>query len=162
MSAVSASLRPGTSVALFTAGNGVLPDFRQWEGVMRRIGWLAAIVAVGTASVIVAAQGTTTYTSGNDFQSFCASCHGSAGKGDGVLAGSLRKRPADLTQLTVKNDGVYPAEAVMKIIDGGHESADMPAWKDVFAKSQESAGADAAKVRMDGLAKYIETLQKKP
>jgi cytochrome c553 len=129
---------------------------------MRRIGWLAAVVAVGTASVIAAAQASTTYTSSNDFQSFCASCHGSAGKGDGVLAGSLRKHPPDLTQLSVKNDGVYPSEAVMKMIDGGHESADMPAWKDVFAKSQESAGAAAATVRMQGLAKYLETLQKKP
>ena len=129
---------------------------------MRRTGWLAAIVAVGTASAIAAAQGSTTYTSGNDFQSFCASCHGSGGKGDGVLAGSLRKHPADLTQLTIRNDGVYPTEAVMKMIDGGHESADMPAWRDVFAKSQESAGADAAKVRMQGLAKYLETLQKRP
>lgn len=129
---------------------------------MRRIGWLAAIVAVGTASVIAAAQGSTSYTSSNDFQSFCASCHGSTGKGDGVLAGSLRKHPADLTQLSVKNDGVYPTEAVMKMIDGGHESADMPAWKDVFAKSQESAGAEAAAVRMQGLAKYLESLQKKP
>jgi mono/diheme cytochrome c family protein len=129
---------------------------------MRRIGWLAAIAAVGTASVIVAAQGGATYTSSNDFQSFCASCHGAAGKGDGVLAGSLRKHPADLTQLSIKNDGVFPTEAVLKIIDSGHESVDMPAWKDVFAKSQESAGADAAKARMGSLAKYLESLQKKP
>ena len=132
-------------------------------GLMRRLGLLAALGAVGTASVIAAAQGSaTTYTSSNDFQSFCASCHGSAGKGDGVLANALKKRPADLTQLTIKNEGAYPVDAVLKIMAGGHESEDMPAWKDVFAKSQESAGADAAKVRMQSLAKYIETLQQKP
>jgi cbb3-type cytochrome c oxidase subunit III len=128
---------------------------------MRRVGLLAAICAVGTASVIVAAQGSTTYSSGNDYQSFCASCHGSAGKGDGVLANSLRKHPSDLTELAIKNEGVYPIDAVVKMIDGGHESADMPAWKEVFAKSQESSGAEAAKARMQGLAKYLETMQKK-
>jgi len=31
------------------------------------------------------------------------SCHGAAGKGDGVIAGSLKRRPADLTQLAKKN-----------------------------------------------------------
>ena len=103
---------------------------------MRRVGLLAAIVAVGTASVMVAAQGSTSYTSANDYQSFCASCHGSAGKGDGVLANSLRKHPSDLTELTIKNQGVYPIDAVLKMIDGGHESADMPAWKEVFGDDE--------------------------
>jgi len=101
-------------------------------------------------------------SSQTDFQSFCASCHGATGKGDGVLAGALRKRPSDLTRLTIRNEGVYPAEAVLKIIDGGHETADMPAWKDVFAKSQDSAGVDAAKTRMRSLVKFLETLQQKP
>ena len=30
-----------------------------------------------------------------DFQAYCASCHGPAAKGDGVIATSLVKRPPD-------------------------------------------------------------------
>ena len=131
---------------------------------MTRLAMLTAACAVGLTSAVALANGaqTTTFSSANDFQSFCSSCHGTTGKGDGVLAGSLKKRPSDLTLLTIKSAGVFPADAVLKIIDGGHETNDMPAWKDVFAKSQESAGADAAQTRMRSLVSYLETMQQKP
>ncbi|MBI3490921.1 MAG: cytochrome c [Acidobacteria bacterium] len=132
---------------------------------MTRLGALAAACGVGLTSAVLVAGGlqtSTRYSSNSDFQSFCASCHGTSGKGDGVLARSLSKRPADLTQLKKKNDGVYPADAVFKVIDAGHESADMPAWTQVFAKSQESAGTGAAKERIRSLVDYLETIQQKP
>src|SRR5436190_14115672 len=93
------------------------------------------------------------YSGHNDFQVYCASCHGTAAKGDGVIARSLAKRPPDLTKLSVRNNGVFPDERVGKTIDGrgpgsGHSTPDMPAWADVFAKSQESAGAEAATARI--------------
>jgi mono/diheme cytochrome c family protein len=120
---------------------------------------------VGLALPRVATAGPQTpssYSGPADYQVFCASCHGAAAKGDGVIAGSLRKRPADLTQLSKKNGGVFPADATFKIIDAGHETADMPAWSAVLAKSQESAGEEAAKARIRALVKYLETLQPKP
>src|SRR6476620_2188049 len=40
------------------------------------------------------------------------------GKGDGTLSKSLRKKPADLTQLAKKNNGQFPADTVAKFIDG--------------------------------------------
>jgi len=48
----------------------------------------------------------------------CAVCHGTTGKGDGELAGSLETRPADLTQIAARRDGVWPMLEIMSIIDG--------------------------------------------
>jgi mono/diheme cytochrome c family protein len=117
------------------------------------------------ASVQVAAaapQTASPYSGSADYRTFCTSCHGTAGKGDGTLAGSLRKRPADLTQISKKNGGLFPQDQVFKLIDAGHENADMPAWTVVLANSQESAGIEAAQARIRQLVKYIETLQPKP
>ena len=130
---------------------------------MTRVGMLTA-VCVGLTSVGVLAggqQASTSESGSRDFQIFCSSCHGASAKGDGVLAGALKKRPADLTQLSKKNEGVYPTDAVFKAIDEGHETKDMPAWTEVFAKSSESTGPEAAKVRIRGLVRYLETLQEK-
>ena len=95
-----------------------------------------------------------------------ASCHGAEGRGDGVIAKSLKKRPADLTQLTKRNNGVFPEERVFKTIDGrqpggAHSDSDMPVWGDVFAKSSESAGAENVAARIETLVRYLQTLQAK-
>lgn len=106
------------------------------------------------------------YSGGADYQVYCRSCHGASGKGDGSIATSLKKRPADLTQLAKQNDGVFPEGKVSKTVDGrtsgsAHGDSDMPAWGDVFAKSSESQGAENVALRIRALVKYLETLQAK-
>src|SRR5579863_7921147 len=71
------------------------------------------------------------------FASYCAVCHGPAGKGDGPAASELKVGPADLTQLAKKNDGKFPADHVRSILDFGtkapaHGSNDMPVWGTLF------------------------------
>lgn len=133
---------------------------------MKALGLLAAVtIVVASALVTLGAQAQPSSPTW-DYQVFCASCHGAEGRGDGVIAKSLRKHPTDLTQLTIGNNGVYPKERVAKAIDGSqpdgaHSAADMPAWAEVFAKSSDSAGAENAAARIDGLVKYINTLQAK-
>ncbi len=68
-----------------------------------------------------------------EYQSKCASCHGSDAKGDGPMADQLKIAPADLTQLAKKNGGVFPLGAVYEKIDGrqevkAHGPRDMPVW----------------------------------
>ena len=132
---------------------------------MRAWGLLtAATIVVASALVSVGAQvQSQPYSGSGDYQVYCSSCHGSDARGDGVIAKSLKKHPADLTQLAKRNDGAYPSEKVFKTIDGakggGHSDSDMPAWGDVFAKSTESAGAENAAARIDVLVKYIQSLQ---
>lgn len=53
-----------------------------------------------------------------DFAGYCAACHGMSGKGDGEGATALGRKPADLTQLSAKNGGVFPGTQVMAKIWG--------------------------------------------
>jgi cytochrome c553 len=127
----------------------------------------AAIIIVASALVTAGARGQPQpYSGSGDYQVYCSSCHGTEARGDGVIAKSLKKHPADLTQLAKRNNGVYPDEKVFKTIDGrqpgsAHSDSDMPTWGDVFAKSSESAGAENAAARIDVLVKYLQTLQAK-
>ncbi len=105
------------------------------------------------------------YEGSDDYLAFCSSCHGSTAKGDGPLAAALRRRPADLTQLAKKNDGVFPAEKVFTTIDAGGRahglSAEMPEWASVFAKSRGSESPAEVRARIEQLVLYIRTLQAK-
>lgn len=133
---------------------------------MRAWGLPAAAIVVTFAAVTVAAQTPTARYSGNDdFHVYCSSCHGGEARGDGMIAKSLKKRPADLTQLSRRNGGVFPDDKVFKIIDGrkggAHTDSDMPAWGEVFAKASESASDETAAERIEILVRYLETLQAK-
>ena len=68
-----------------------------------------------------------------EYQSNCASCHGTGAKGDGPMSTELKRHPTDLTVLAKKNNGVFPLNSVYKIIDGrdeiaSHGSREMPVW----------------------------------
>jgi mono/diheme cytochrome c family protein len=129
------------------------------------------LTAAFIATSVAAAAGTVPQTAQIEegkqkYNTYCATCHGAGGKGDGTLSKSLRKRPADLTQLASKNKGVFPAEAVAKLIDGrtrdeAHVKSDMPIWGDVFSKSQTSPSPEDVKAKIDDLVKYLETIQSK-
>lgn len=106
-------------------------------------------------------------TGGEVFRTYCATCHGTSGRGDGPLAGSMRRKPADLTEIAKKNGGEYPSEIVFRTIDGktpvlGHGGPDMPVWGDAFARSRDGGDVDTVKFRIDSLVEFIRTLQVKP
>jgi len=136
---------------------------------MSKLGVLlvAALVSLAFGVRVLAGQDNNVGYSGlDDFRSFCASCPGPLAKGDGVLAGSFKKRPPDLTQLAKRNDGTFPVEQVFKTIDGrepvkGHGGKDMPVWGEVFAQSRDSQGPDGVKARIESLVRYLEKIQEK-
>ena len=102
-----------------------------------------------------------------DFHQYCSACHGEQGKGDGPIASSLRRHPANLTELARRNDGTFPADQVARIVDGrkpvpGHGGTDMPEWGDVFGKSSTSSEPDAVRTRIAAIVKYLESIQAKP
>ena len=137
------------------------------EMAMTRPAALITTACIAAAWLVaVPASAEQTYSGSGDYQVYCSSCHGTTAKGDGVLAKSLPKRPADLTHLTTRNKGQFPDERVARTIDGhepltAHGNSDMPAWGDVFAKSQDSQGAAAAKLRIAALVDYLQSLQEK-
>ena len=64
-----------------------------------------------------------------DFASYCAACHGASGTGNGALATTLSRRPADLTKLAARNGGTFPTTRVMAKIwgyTGGKTGSVMP------------------------------------
>lgn len=100
------------------------------------------------------------------FRTYCAVCHGPDAKGDGPAAPALKKQPANLTQLSKKNGGKFPAVTVTQFIEGeetlpAHGSRDMPIWGNIFRRMDTSPTGTITKLRIHNLATYIESLQEK-
>ena len=98
------------------------------------------------------------------YRTYCATCHGTDGKGEGPLAASLRFTPPDLSLVSKRNGGEYPAEKIQRIVDGrkplaGHGGPDMPIWGDAFRNAD--TGYDDAKVKekVRSIVEYLRTLQ---
>jgi mono/diheme cytochrome c family protein len=105
---------------------------------------------------------TTSYSGAEMYKTWCASCHGEQGKGDGPAAAALRTHPADLTLLAKKNHGHFPTEKVRDYIEGStvvaaHGSREMPVWGMVFRRLAE----ETVTYRVVTLASYVESLQAK-
>jgi mono/diheme cytochrome c family protein len=98
------------------------------------------------------------------FTTYCASCHGESGRGNGQVAIFLRQRPADLTQIAKRNKGTFPAERVHELIDGRrvvkvHGESQMPVWGDAFSRSATDSDERAIKEKIDALVSYLESIQ---
>lgn len=100
------------------------------------------------------------------FRTYCASCHGATGRGNGPLAEQLRRMPPDLTQFTRRNGGMFPSERVYRIIDGrdvsSHGDREMPVWGDVFKTVPGGSSAAAVKARIDAIVRYLAGIQERP
>ena len=99
------------------------------------------------------------------FKSYCAPCHGMDAKGDGPAAPALKSAPADLTALSKKNGGKFPADHVMSLLRGqatvtAHGNHDMPVWGPVFWQMSQGHEAEVQQ-RVTNLTHYIEALQAK-
>jgi cytochrome c553 len=102
------------------------------------------------------------------YVSYCASCHGMDGKGSGEMAAVLKTQPADLTRLSSRNHGKYPAHRVATVLQEGvvtpaHGEALMPAWGPVFAKMDRSSSLVATSstkmLRVSNLSRHIRGMQ---
>ena len=96
------------------------------------------------------------------FRAYCASCHGLDAKGTGPAASALKAKIPDLTLLSRKNQGQFPAARVREAILGdqvvvAHGSREMPIWGPIF--HQVEADQDWGNVRLDNLVKYLESIQ---
>jgi mono/diheme cytochrome c family protein len=99
------------------------------------------------------------------FETYCASCHGTSGRGDGPASGALKSPPADLTALSKKNNGKFPADRVTSILRGqatvtAHGNRDMPVWGPVFWHMSQGHEAEVHQ-RVANLTRYVESLQAK-
>ena len=99
------------------------------------------------------------------FRTYCASCHGLSGRGDGPVAEAFRKPIPDLTQYTARNDGVFPTERVRQIIDGrgiaAHGNREMPVWGDAFRSEHGGLSTEEVKARIGAIVRYLEAIQQR-
>ena len=98
------------------------------------------------------------------FRTYCASCHGVDGKGDGPLTDSLRFHPPDLSLIAKRSGGEFPTEKVIRIVDGrnplkGHGGPDMPIWGDAFRNADTGYDDAAARAKIRGVVEHLKSLQ---
>jgi mono/diheme cytochrome c family protein len=98
------------------------------------------------------------------FMTYCASCHGITGHGNGPTAQELGHRPADLTQFAERNGGVFDDVLAYRIIDGrtvkAHGTLEMPVWGDAF-KWRQGLPEEGIKARIEALVRYLESIQER-
>jgi mono/diheme cytochrome c family protein len=133
------------------------------------------LVVAATTIVLAAVQGAPAATAGareqpdgaSLFRAHCASCHGVSGRGDGAVAKFLKLPPANLTRISARNGGVYPADRIARTIDGRqfvrtHGESTMPVWGPIFARSTIVADEAAVDARIRALVAYLESIQEQP
>jgi len=135
---------------------------------MTRVTFLAIVVmtfSVGSAQAQRIEQVPIQRTRASDgptmYNSYCATCHGLAGVGDGPAAKALTKAPADLTRISARNGGQFPETKVKRYIEGldevaAHGSRDMPMWGELF----RSLERDTVPLRVQALSDFLKSIQK--
>ena len=119
-----------------------------------------------------AAQAAAAALSGmEDYQNYCADCHGLGGKGDGPSRFTIPMNPppTDLTEMAKKNGGVFPFDEATASIDGrknipSHARLQMPFWGTTFQKPGKEFTPESnreVKKRIEAITQYVEHLQQK-
>jgi mono/diheme cytochrome c family protein len=136
---------------------------RSWPGMTA---FLVLILVFALAAGTAAAQ-----SGQQDYQAYCAECHGVDGKGNGTSVSTIPMNPppSDLTHLVSKNGGKFPFEWVVETIDGrahipSHERLQMPFLGTTLQEPgmEFTPESDAeVKRRIESMTRYVETLQQK-
>lgn len=127
---------------------------------------LAAQSTAGKPTIVKKAMEPTPVFAGDQmFKSYCASCHGLTGKGDGPAAPAMKVAVPDLTTITKRNGGKFPDMRLVSSIKGdqnaatAHGSKDMPVWGTLLRAGATSQGEEDLRVK--NIVRYIEKLQVK-
>ena len=97
------------------------------------------------------------------FDFYCAPCHGRDARGHGPVAAALKMPPADLTALSRRNGGAFPAARIEAFVANGsdespvHGTGDMPVWGPIFKGLDPSD--TLTKTRIANVVAYVNSLQ---
>jgi len=129
---------------------------------MLRLPYRLAVVVV---LIFLWAARATAQSGKEDYQHYCAACHGSDGRGEGTWNGT---EVPDLTRLSQENGGKFPFEEIHIVVDGRSQSKwhqrrrDMPYWGEVFETEEENpASKGKVEARIAAIVDYIRGFQKK-
>ncbi len=93
------------------------------------------------------------------YLSYCATCHGEQGRGDGPLGASLILPPSDLTRIAERRGGSFRPGEVAAHVDGrfenhAHGTASEPIWGRRLVSSPANPSPE-----VDVLIAYLESIQ---
>lgn len=98
------------------------------------------------------------------YVTYCASCHGVDGRGDGPAADALEVPPSDLTRIAARSDGRFDAATVARFIDGrervgAHGPGDMPVWGRRFDDRLERSVVEETRLAPGSIYLLVEYLR---
>lgn len=134
---------------------------------MKRIILISGLSLLG-AGVAIATHHEAPVAGKQQYQNNCAACHGLDGKGGGPVTEFLKSPPADLTKISARNNGEFPAVRLMEIIDGQreikvHGTRDMPVWGVRFGEAAAGSSTESGKLKAKGdiqaIVNYLKTIQ---
>ena len=138
------------------------------SGRVRRVGIAALWVGgLALAPMMLAGQSTPSREDPNSgaslYRVYCASCHGTVGKGDGPAAITLRAPLPDLTTIAQRRGGVFGRDEMTAIVDGrtplpAHQRQEMPVWGTILSR-MEAQDQHAVQARVSALVSHLESLQ---
>ncbi len=139
----------------------------KFAGIVASILVAGVMFAPGLVTTAIAQEYTQTTTGAEVYRTYCASCHGTSARGDGPLASSMRRKPANLTEMAKRNGGLFPTELAFKTIDGrqpmrGHGGPDMPVWGDIFTRSRDAGDAGRVEAVIQSLVVFLDSIQLRP
>jgi mono/diheme cytochrome c family protein len=101
------------------------------------------------------------------YQVYCSSCHGLSGRGDGPVEPLIRGGVPDLTRISARHGGTFPADRIREIVDGraafvAHGTRKMPVWGFEFhtGMSDSALARKRADQAVGRLVDHLETLQR--
>lgn len=110
--------------------------------------------------------GGTDYSGAELFGRYCAACHGDTATGNGPVAATLVPIVPDLTRLSERADGAFPATRVAEMIDGrspvlAHGTRSMPVWgfEFWFEEGGDIEAEGRARTMIAALLDYLESIQ---
>lgn len=136
-----------------------------------RIGWqrisrAATLLVLATLPLAATATEIVDSTGEQNYQRFCAACHGEGGKGDGPVASALVRGAPDLTTISKRRGGSFQRDSIRTTIDGrfridAHGTEAMPVWGYEFYVTESAGNFDDRNVEaiIDGLLDYLESIQ---
>jgi len=148
-------------------------ETRPTAGRVRRLGWAGLALATVLVGCPEPTQTTTPVPAGERgpgqilYLTYCQSCHGISGRGDGPAVISLRTPPADLTRLWESYGTPLDRDRLVEYIDGRwlldvHGYREMPIWGNEFFDDSppQTPNLERSKHQLfEVLANYLETLQ---
>ncbi len=98
----------------------------------------------------------------DNYQEYCAVCHGATGKGNGPAAPAMKSPVPDLTTMARRNNGKFDSAHAENVIRNAgslptpaHGVETMPIWGSVFKGEDQSR----ATLRIKNLVTYLRSIQ---